>query len=140
MVPDGTQPGQTRRVPLPPTFNTCGVRSFEDLIVSIRGYRPPCLESLHCRRGTQVRHSFFLFLLFRPSLSFLLPLFPAQRKIVLPVSFAVDAMVANYDGGIMEHWNFFAAMTLVSASTFQYGLDFGAINGLQAMVPFLQAS
>lgn len=49
-------------------------------------------------------------------------------------------MVANYDGGIMEHWKFFAAMTLVSASTFQYGLDFGAINGLQAMVPFLQAS
>ena len=46
-------------------------------------------------------------------------------------------MVANYDGGMKEHWRFFVAMTLVSASTFQYGLDFGVINGLQAMVPFL---
>ena len=49
-------------------------------------------------------------------------------------------MAANNGRGVMEHWKFFAAMTLVSASTFQYGLDFGAINGLQAMVPFLQAS
>ncbi|RYP82355.1 hypothetical protein DL770_005614 [Monosporascus sp. CRB-9-2] len=36
------------------------------------------------------------------------------------------------------HWKSLFAMTLVSLSSFQYGLDFGIIGGLQAMVPFLQ--
>ncbi|RYP71960.1 hypothetical protein DL769_004565 [Monosporascus sp. CRB-8-3] len=36
------------------------------------------------------------------------------------------------------HWKSLLAMTLVSLSSFQYGLDFGIIGGLQAMVPFLQ--
>ncbi len=40
--------------------------------------------------------------------------------------------------GIKEHWKSLFAMTLVSLSSFQYGLDFGVIGGLQAMVPFLQ--
>lgn len=38
------------------------------------------------------------------------------------------------------HWKSLFAMTLVSLSSFQYGLDFGIIGGLQAMVPFLQVS
>lgn len=42
--------------------------------------------------------------------------------------------------GLKEHWKVLAAMTLVSISTFQYGLDFGIIGGLQAMVGFLKVS
>ncbi|OTB03829.1 hypothetical protein M426DRAFT_59705 [Hypoxylon sp. CI-4A] len=37
-----------------------------------------------------------------------------------------------------DHWKAMIAMTLVSLSSFQYGVDFGLIGGLQAMVPFLQ--
>ncbi|RYP78557.1 hypothetical protein DL771_000510 [Monosporascus sp. 5C6A] len=36
------------------------------------------------------------------------------------------------------HWKSLLAMTLVSLSSFEYGLDFGIIGGFQAMVPFLQ--
>ncbi len=49
-------------------------------------------------------------------------------------------MAQSYHGGLKDHWKFFAAGMLVSISTFQYGIDFGIINGLQAMVPFLMAS
>lgn len=42
--------------------------------------------------------------------------------------------------GLKEHWKVMAAITLVSISTFQYGLDFGIIGGLQAMVGFLKVS
>ncbi|KAI1187559.1 MFS monosaccharide transporter-like protein [Nemania serpens] len=37
-----------------------------------------------------------------------------------------------------EHWKALLIVTLVSLSSFQYGLDFGVIGGLQAMVGFLQ--
>lgn len=40
--------------------------------------------------------------------------------------------------GMRAHWKSLFAMTLVSLSSFQYGLDFGIIGGIQAMVPFLQ--
>ena len=40
--------------------------------------------------------------------------------------------------GIRTHWKSLAAMSLVSLSSFQYGLDFGIIGGLQAMIPFLK--
>ncbi|KAK0710238.1 general substrate transporter [Lasiosphaeria miniovina] len=40
--------------------------------------------------------------------------------------------------GIKEHWKCLAACTLVSMCPFQYGLDFGLIGGLQAMVGFLK--
>ncbi|KAI0005251.1 putative maltose permease [Xylariaceae sp. FL0662B] len=40
--------------------------------------------------------------------------------------------------GIKDHWRTLIAMVLVSLSSFQYGLDFGIIGGLQAMIPFLQ--
>ncbi|OTB10100.1 hypothetical protein K445DRAFT_309781 [Daldinia sp. EC12] len=40
--------------------------------------------------------------------------------------------------GLGDHWKAIIAMTLVSLSSFQYGLDFGIIGGLQAMVPFLK--
>ena len=39
---------------------------------------------------------------------------------------------------LKAHWKSLAAMTLVSLSSFQYGLDFGIIGGLQAMIPFLK--
>lgn len=40
--------------------------------------------------------------------------------------------------GMREHWKALLIVTLVSLSSFQYGLDFGVIGGLQAMVGFLQ--
>jgi SP family sugar:H+ symporter-like MFS transporter len=39
--------------------------------------------------------------------------------------------------GLMENWKCILACTLVSMSPFQYGIDFGAIGGLQAMKGFL---
>ncbi|KAI0131854.1 putative maltose permease [Xylariales sp. AK1849] len=39
---------------------------------------------------------------------------------------------------LRPHWKALSAATLVSLSSFQYGLDFGVIGGLQAMVPFLK--
>lgn len=42
--------------------------------------------------------------------------------------------------GLKEHKRVLLIMTLVSISTFQYGLDFGIIGGLQAMVGFLKVS
>jgi hypothetical protein len=47
--------------------------------------------------------------------------------------------IQNEDNfGLREHWKVLLAMSLVSISTFQYGLDFGIIGGLQAMKGFLQ--
>ncbi|KAI1077890.1 putative maltose permease [Whalleya microplaca] len=40
--------------------------------------------------------------------------------------------------GMKDHWRAWLAMLLVSLSSFQYGLDFGIIGGLQAMIPFLK--
>lgn len=39
---------------------------------------------------------------------------------------------------IKSHWKCLAACTLMSMCPFQYGLDFGLIGGLQAMVGFLK--
>jgi hypothetical protein len=39
--------------------------------------------------------------------------------------------------GLLENWKCLLACTLVSMSPFQYGIDFGAIGGLQAMKGFL---
>lgn len=39
---------------------------------------------------------------------------------------------------LKDHWRAMVAIVLVSLSSFQYGLDFGIIGGLQAMVPFLK--
>ena len=52
----------------------------------------------------------------------------------------LDVMPPNDQNlvGMKAHWKSLAAMTLVSLSSFQYGLDFGIIGGLQAMVPFLK--
>lgn len=41
-------------------------------------------------------------------------------------------------GGLRENWKCLIACTLVSMSPFQYGIDFGAIGGLQAMPGFLE--
>ncbi|TGJ82497.1 hypothetical protein E0Z10_g6257 [Xylaria hypoxylon] len=40
--------------------------------------------------------------------------------------------------GMRGHWKALLIVTLVSLSSFQYGLDFGIIGGLQAMIGFLQ--
>lgn len=40
--------------------------------------------------------------------------------------------------GMREHWKALLTVCLVSLSSFQYGLDFGIIGGLQAMVGFLE--
>jgi hypothetical protein len=39
-----------------------------------------------------------------------------------------------------DHWRLFLATGVMILSPFQYGIDFGMIGGLQAMVPFLQVS
>jgi hypothetical protein len=41
---------------------------------------------------------------------------------------------------LRQHWKCLAACTLVSMCPFQYGIDFGIVGGLQAMVGFLQVS
>ncbi|CAI6332850.1 unnamed protein product [Periconia digitata] len=47
-------------------------------------------------------------------------------------------MAASSTGrGLVENWKCLLACTLVSMSPFQYGIDFGAIGGLQAMKGFL---
>jgi hypothetical protein len=46
---------------------------------------------------------------------------------------------ASTGSGLLENWKCLIACTLVSMSPFQYGIDFGAIGGLQAMPGFLQA-
>ncbi len=44
----------------------------------------------------------------------------------------------NQKLGMREHWKALLIVTLVSLSSFQYGLDFGIIGGLQAMIGFLE--
>ncbi|KAK8080887.1 maltose permease [Apiospora hydei] len=44
----------------------------------------------------------------------------------------------NQEAGARLHIKALVAMTFVSLSSFQYGLDFGVIGGLQAMVGFLK--
>jgi hypothetical protein len=46
--------------------------------------------------------------------------------------------VRQQETGLKSHWKALAASTLVALSSFQYGVDFGIIGGLQAMVPFLK--
>ncbi|KAI1845923.1 hypothetical protein JX265_011181 [Neoarthrinium moseri] len=48
------------------------------------------------------------------------------------------AHVPQGDVKLKAHWRALAAATLVSLSSFQYGIDFGIISGLQAMDPFLE--
>lgn len=40
--------------------------------------------------------------------------------------------------GLKDYWKSLSAVLLVSVASFQYGLDFGVIGGLQAMVGFLK--
>lgn len=49
-------------------------------------------------------------------------------------------MAADQDQklGMREHSKALLIVTFVSLSSFQYGLDFGIIGGLQAMIGFLQ--
>lgn len=55
-------------------------------------------------------------------------------------SIAIDKfnMEARKEPGFRAHWKCLLACTLVSMSPFQYGVDFGIIGGLQAMVGFLE--
>lgn len=45
---------------------------------------------------------------------------------------------ANEQFALRDYWKCLSAVFLVSISSFQYGLDFGIIGGLQAMVGFLK--
>ncbi|KAI1824074.1 MFS monosaccharide transporter-like protein [Xylaria intraflava] len=49
-------------------------------------------------------------------------------------------MALPQDGHVSmrEHWKGMLILSLVSLSSFQYGLDFGVIGGLQAMIGFLK--
>jgi hypothetical protein len=50
---------------------------------------------------------------------------------------AITMSEASTGSGLLENWKCLLACTLVSMSPFQYGIDFGAIGGLQAMPGFL---
>ena len=47
-------------------------------------------------------------------------------------------MAAQKEYGLASHWKCMLACCLVSMSPFQYGIDFGLIGGMQAMVGFLK--
>ncbi|KAI0399726.1 MFS monosaccharide transporter-like protein [Xylaria palmicola] len=47
-------------------------------------------------------------------------------------------MASDQDLGMRQHWKALLTVCFVSLSSFQYGLDFGIIGGLQAMIGFLQ--
>ncbi|KAK0707960.1 general substrate transporter [Lasiosphaeris hirsuta] len=47
-------------------------------------------------------------------------------------------LIEDQQWRIKDHWKCLAACTLMSMCPFQYGLDFGLIGGLQAMVGFLK--
>lgn len=50
-------------------------------------------------------------------------------------------MTATQNGeGWLAHWKVFVACGIMILSPFQYGVDFGLIGGLQAMVGFLKVS
>ncbi|CCC11189.1 hypothetical protein SMACR_03895 [Sordaria macrospora] len=63
----------------------------------------------------------------------------AEKDVEHPVDIPV-AITAEIEQkyGIKAHWKCLAACTLVSMCPFQYGLDFGLIGGLQAMLGFLK--
>lgn len=44
------------------------------------------------------------------------------------------------DDSLKAHWKSLAACALMAMCPFQYGIDFGLIGSIQAMVGFLQAS
>lgn len=47
-------------------------------------------------------------------------------------------MANSQAGGMKGYWKCALAVFLVSMSPFQYGVDFGLIGGVQAMVGFLE--
>jgi len=49
-----------------------------------------------------------------------------------------DAESETTEWHIKDHWKCLVACSLVSLCPFQYGLDFGLISGVQAMVGFLR--
>ena len=49
-------------------------------------------------------------------------------------------MGSRKEYGLASNWKCILACLLVSMSPFQYGIDFGLIGGMQAMIGFLQAS
>ena len=59
-----------------------------------------------------------------------------SRRRALLVTMANSAQADQF--GVKDHWRCLGAVTLVSVASFQYGLDFGIIGGLQAMVGFLK--
>lgn len=65
----------------------------------------------------------------------------AEKDVEHPVDIPV-AITAEIEQkyGIKAHWKCLAACTLVSMCPFQYGLDFGLIGGLQAMLGFLKVN
>lgn len=49
-----------------------------------------------------------------------------------------ETKVKDHELDMKAHWKALSIVTFVSLSSFQYGLDFGIIGGLQAMIGFLQ--
>lgn len=49
-------------------------------------------------------------------------------------------MAAEQRNGLLANWKSLAACSLISMSSFQYGVDYTMIGGFQAMVGFLKVS
>src|SRR5262245_13684082 len=65
----------------------------------------------------------------------------AKQKIVCPTlasQLCFDKMAEGQKQPWTAHWRLFAACGVMILSPFQYGIDFGMIGGLQAMVGFLR--
>ena len=49
-------------------------------------------------------------------------------------------MAERKEYGLLSQWKCMLACILISMAPFQYGIDFGLIGGMQAMIGFLKAS
>jgi TRAP-type C4-dicarboxylate transport system permease small subunit len=51
---------------------------------------------------------------------------------------AKSEMASNNGDSLLTHWKCMLACGVMILFPFQYGIDFGLIGGLQAMIPFLK--
>lgn len=63
---------------------------------------------------------------------------PSLPEVGIFVLSRTQFIMSQSNTTIRENWRCFLACSIIMMSPFQYGLDFGLIGGLQAMVGFLQ--
>jgi hypothetical protein len=97
-------------------------------------------------RGKSLRRIQISSYQYAQQLSFIFALFTVEAHSFFPLCFiefpsnqtvTIATSIMPATNGVLENWKCLLACTLVSMSPFQYGIDFGAIGGLQAMKGFL---